>query len=99
MIDQMKRLKRHINQFGLVTAALGFAFGHTASEFINTLVSSLAMPIISVAIGIGDWETHVIQIGSLELKWGEMVSNTLRLIIVAVPVVYIMRWLVLEDVE
>ena len=43
----MKKIKQHLNQYGLVAAALGFAFGHTASDFIHSLVEGAVMPAIS----------------------------------------------------
>ena len=95
----MKKIRTHLNKFGLVAAALGVAFGHTASEFISTLVSGVAMPIISVAIGINDWQSHVLLVGSIEIKWGELLQDTVRLILVSSSVVYILHWLTLEDQE
>ena len=95
----MKAIKTHLNKFGLVAAALGMAFGHTASEFISSLVSSLAMPIIAVAIGMDDWQNHAISVGPIEIKWGELLKDAIRLVIISFSVIYILQWLNLEDQE
>ncbi|MDA9789676.1 MscL family protein [Amylibacter sp.] len=95
----IKRVKVHLNKFGLVAAALGLAFGHTASELISTLVSNLIMPILSLAFGVDDWQTHILQIGSLELKWGEVFKDMIRFLIISVSVIYILHWLNLEENE
>lgn len=95
----MRTIRTHLNKFGLVAAALGMAFGHTASEFISSLVSSLAMPIIAVAIGINDWQNHVLSLGPIEIKWGELLKDAVRLIIISFSVIYILQWLAWEDQE
>lgn len=89
----MKPIKDHINRFGLVAAAMGLAFGHTASEFISTIVSTVALPMISLLIGVDDWKTHVLLFGPLEIKWGEVLRDSIRLIIVAISVFYVLHWL------
>ena len=95
----MKAIKTHLNKFGLVAAALGMAFGHTASEFISSLVSTLAMPMIAVAIGINDWQNHAISLGPIEIKWGELLKDAIRFIIISFSVIYILEWLNWEDQE
>ena len=64
------------------------AFGHTASEFIFTLVSGVVMPIISVAIRINDWQNDVLLVGSIEIKWGELLKDTIRLIFISFSIIY-----------
>ena len=95
----MKKIRTHLNKFGLVAAALGMAFGQTASEFISTLVSGVAMPIISLAIGVDDWANHVLLVGTIEIKWGELLQNAIRLIFISFSVIYILHWLTSEDQE
>jgi large-conductance mechanosensitive channel len=95
----MRKIKTHLNKFGLIAAAMGMAFGHTASEFISTLVSVLAMPVISFAIGIENWQNHVFLVGTIEIKWGELLKDAIRLILIAFSVVYILHWLASEDQE
>ena len=95
----MTTIRTHLNKFGLAEAALGMAFGHTASEFISSLVSYLAMPIIAVAMGIHDWQNHTLQLGPIEIKWGELLKDAIRLIIISFSVICILQWLAREDQE
>ena len=88
MESTLKTIKVHLNKFGLVTAALGMAFGHTASEFLSTIVSSVVMPVITFATGIDDWQNHVLLFGSMEIKWGELLKDTIRLIFISFSVTY-----------
>lgn len=89
----MKKIKPKIAQFGLVAAALGMAFGHTASGLIDSLVNDAVMPIFAILLDIDDWKNHAINVGSSAIKWGEITKNTIRLGVVSVLVVYILRWL------
>ena len=89
----MKKIKQHLNQYALVAAALGFAFGHTASDFIHSLVEGAIMPAISLIFQVDDWQNHTFLIGSYSLLWGEIVKNGIRFFIVATSVIYILKWL------
>ena len=55
------------------------------------------MPFLSLVIGVDDWKGHVIQMGSFDLKWGEVLKDALRCIIIFTSVIYILRWLSLEE--
>ena len=50
----MKTIKKHLKQLGLIAAALGFVFGHTASDFINFIVVGAITPIIGMVLDIDD---------------------------------------------
>jgi large-conductance mechanosensitive channel len=93
----MKNVKKRINQFGLITAALGFVFGHTFSEFINSIVADAVMPIFSLIFNIEDWKNHSIFIYSYSFIWGDIVKNGIRFLVVTLGILYILRWL--EDTE
>ncbi len=95
----MKPIKEHLNRFGLVAAALGLAFGHTASEFVSTIVSNMVMPMISFLIGIDDWQNHILFLGSTEIKWGEALRDTIRLVFVSISVVCILHWMNVDHKE
>lgn len=93
MESVLKPIKAHLKRFGLVAAALGMAFGHTASDFISSVVSALVMPVISLIIGIDDWQNHTLVLGSAEIKWGEVLKDTIRLIFVSFLVVFLLHWM------
>ena len=93
----MINIKKHVNQFGLVAAALGFVFGHTLSEFINAIVAGAIMPAFNLFFNIDDWQNHSIVIGEYSLVWGDIVKNGIRFLVVSIGIIYILRWL--EDAE
>lgn len=93
----MNRVKVQLNKFGLVAAGLGMSFGHTASELISTFVSNLIMPILSLTIGIEDWQNHVLHVSSLELKWGDVIKDLIRFLIITVLVLCALHWLTREE--
>jgi len=93
----IKKIKVHLNKFGLVAAALGLAFGHTASELISSLVSNLVMPIVALTFGADEWQNDIIRLGPLELKWGEVLKDLIRFFIVSISIIYILHWLNLEE--
>lgn len=95
----IKKIKLHLNQFGLVAAALGLAFGHTASELISSVVSNFVMPIVSLTFGVDNWQNDIIQLGSLKIGWGEILKDLIRFVIISVSVIYILHWLKLEENE
>jgi len=87
------QLKKVLSQFGLVAAALGFVFGHSASEFILSLVEDAIMPVIQISLNIEDWKTHSVKVASNDFEWGHIVKNLIRLVIVWISVVLILQWL------
>jgi large-conductance mechanosensitive channel len=89
----MSKIKPKIAQFGLVAAALGMTFGHTASGLIDSVVNDAVMPIFALVLNIDDWENHAVSLGSYVVKWGEITKNMIRLLVVSVIVVYVLRWL------
>lgn len=89
----MKKIKKHLNQFGLVAAALGFIFGHTASEFIASIVGDAFMPAIGLMLGIESWENHTFSWGTYSMQWGMILKDGIRLLIVATLVIWILQWL------
>lgn len=93
----MKTIKNHLKQFGLIAAALGVVFGHTASDFIKSVVVDAIMPIIRLVLNIDDWQNHSIAFGAYSIIWGDIVKNGIRFLIVAVGIIFILRWL--EEVD
>lgn len=91
------QLKKVLSQFGLVAAALGFVFGHSASEFILSLVEDAIMPVIQISLNIEDWKTHSVKVASNDFEWGHIVKNLIRLVIVWISVVLILQWLEREE--
>ena len=91
------QLKKVLSQFGLVAAALGFVFGHSASEFILSLVEDAIMPLIQIGLNIEDWKSHSVRVASTDFEWGHVVKNLIRLVIVWISVVLILQWLHREE--
>ncbi|MDB3963288.1 MscL family protein [Paracoccaceae bacterium] len=91
------QLKKVLSQFGLVAAALGFVFGHSASEFILSLVEDAIMPVIQISLNIEDWKTHSVKVASNDFEWGHIVKNLIRLVIVWTSVILILQWLEREN--
>ena len=91
------QLKKVLSQFGLVAAALGFVFGHSASEFILSVVEAAIMPLIQIGLNIEDWKSHSVRVASTDFEWGHIVKNLIRLLIVWISVVLILQWLQREE--
>lgn len=91
------QLKKVLSQFGLVAAALGFVFGHSASEFILSVVEDAIMPLIQIGLNIEDWKSHSVRVASTDFEWGHIVKNLIRLLIVWISVVLILQWLQREE--
>lgn len=90
-------IKKVLSQFGLVAAALGFVFGHSASEFILSVVEDAIMPLIQIGLNIEDWKTHSVNVASTDFEWGHILKNLIRLAIVWISVVIILQWLEREE--
>ena len=95
----MSRMKTTLNKFGLVAAALGFAFGHTASEFISTVIGDALMPLIEIIFNIGDWQNHTISIGNYSIEWGFILKDFIRLGIITTFAILVLQWLEKPDDE
>jgi len=93
----MKKIKQNINQFGLVAAALALAFGHSASDFINSLVGDAIMPLLGYVLEIDDWQNHNLEFGPYSLKWGEIAKDAIRLFVMSAFVFGFLQWLRSEE--
>ena len=89
--------KDRLNRFGLLAAALGMCFGHTASDLFNSFSSDIIMPALSLVLEIEDWQSDTIQLGSTEFKWGEVLKDSIRFLFIAISVFLILHWMTLEN--
>ena len=93
----LSKIKIGLNRFGLLAAALGMCFGHTASDLFNSFSSDIIMPALSLVLGIEDWQSDTVQLGSTEFKWGEVLKDSIRFLFIAISVFLILHWMTLEN--
>jgi Large-conductance mechanosensitive channel len=84
----MKKIKSAFHRHGLVHIAFGVTVGHSAGDFLNSMVEDLIMPVVAFFVVENDWKTDTISLGGLELKWGQVMANGLHFAVVALVIFY-----------
>ncbi|MBW3013435.1 MscL family protein [Candidatus Woesearchaeota archaeon] len=79
-----KELVKFLKDFRIVAISAAFVVGIAASNFIQSLIKDIVLPILRPLIPItaAKWEEIVIPIGSVNLRAGSFLSALLNLILV-----------------
>ncbi|MEM4208653.1 MAG: MscL family protein, partial [Candidatus Bilamarchaeaceae archaeon] len=64
---------------------------------VQSLVNDVIMPVISVILPEGDWQTAVLSIGSINIKWGMFLSALINFLIIAFVVFMVVKIMLKEE--
>lgn len=101
------RVPRHIFGFmdfvreqGVVGFAVGFILGDAIKRVVSSLVADIVNPLLSLALGAtGNLETHIITIGSSQIRWGSFLSTVIDFLTIAIVVYFGVKMLGLERLD
>jgi large conductance mechanosensitive channel len=87
-----------LKTFGIIGLAIAFVIGQAASRLVTALVNDLIDPIIGFFLPAGSLDTVTFKITNLagsttEFKLGDLISNIIDFLIIALIVFLAYRWL------
>lgn len=87
-----------INQYGVISLAIGVVIGSAVNDFVKILVDSIITPLIALISPDQSLQGFQIQVGHAVFKIGAVLSGLLSLLIVFL-VVYLMVKLIIRNDE
>jgi large-conductance mechanosensitive channel len=80
----LKEFKNFLREYRIVALSAAFIIGLAASNFIQSLVNDILLPILRPFISSGNtrWEDIVLSVGSVNLRIGSFLSAFLNLFII-----------------
>jgi len=90
--------KEFIKEYAIVGMAIAFIMGGATKEIVNSLVNNIIMPLINPLLSTTNgWETAVLNIGPIVLKWGPFLESLLNFLILALVVFFIAKKILKEE--
>lgn len=75
-----------LKTFGVIGLAIAFIIGQAASTLITALVNDIINPFVGLILPSGDLKTMSFSVGSSKFLYGDLVSNLINFLIIAVVV-------------
>ena len=88
-----KKFTEILHEEGFLLVGFSFLLGHSGSSLLNSIVNGLVMPFFTVMMDEESWEHATVQIGRVQLKWGDPLSDLIHTIVVVVLSVYAYKFL------
>jgi large conductance mechanosensitive channel len=96
----MKGFMTFIREQGVVGLAVGFILGAAVAKLVTALVDDIVSPIIGVILGSAEGlQEASVNIGSVELMWGDFVSVLVDFVIIAAVVYFGVKLLGLDKLD
>jgi large conductance mechanosensitive channel len=86
-----------LHEYKVMGLAVAFIMALAANTLIKSLVDNIIMPIITPFIPGGGWETSVLYLGPIALKWGAFLGAVIYFLILAWAVFLIAKFVLRED--
>lgn len=75
-----------LKTFGVIGLAIAFIIGQAASALITALVNDIINPFVGLLLPSGDLKTMSFSVGSSKFLYGDLISNMINFLIIAVVV-------------
>jgi len=79
----LKEFKEFATRGNIVDLAVGVVIGGAFQSIINSLVSDIIMPAVSIITGKVDFSDMVFTVGSTSIKYGNFITAIVNFLIIA----------------
>ena len=97
----MKKLllefKEFLKEYKVIGLAVALIIGLASVALINSIVNNLIMPIITLFIPGGGWQTATFTIGSIVIWWGALLGAVINFVVIAFVVFLIAKYALKEE--
>ena len=84
-------VRAFVKKYALVTVAVGFLVGHSGSQFLESIIEGLIMPLFNPFLDGHNWHDHVVNLGPFNFHWGPIVSTGFHFTAVIIVVVVVIK--------
>ena len=82
----VKEFKEFLDEYRVMGLAAAFIIGVAATSLIQSLVNNIIMPIVTVFLPKGEWQTVTLAVGPITIGWGAFLASLLNFLIIALLV-------------
>ena len=90
MLDEFKKF---ISKGNVVDLAVGIVIGSSFQSIINSLVSDIIMPTISILTGKVDFSNMIINIDNVSIKYGNFITSIVNFFIIAFSIFLLITYI------
>ena len=80
-----------LQEYKVMGLAVAFIMGAATTTLVKSLVDDIIMPIITVIVPNGSWETATLPIGPIIIKWGYFLSALINFFAIALVVFLLIK--------
>ncbi len=96
----MKDFINFIREQGVVGLAVGFILGGAVAKTVTAIVEDVVNPIIGILLNrFGDLRLATVTYQGVVIKWGDLLSNIINLLIIAAVIYYGVKGLKLDKLD
>ena len=89
----LKEFKEFALKGNIMDMAVGVVIGGAFQAIVNSLVSDIIMPLISVATGKVDFSDMMITVGDASIKYGNFITAIVDFLIIAFSIFLVVRYI------
>lgn len=93
----ISEFKEFLKEYKVIGLAVALIIGLASVALINSVVNDLIMPLITPFIPGGAWQTAVLTLGPIVIKWGSLFGAIINFIIIAFVVFLIAKYALKEE--
>jgi large conductance mechanosensitive channel len=92
----IQEFKEFLVEYKVMALAIAFVMGAAVTALVNSLVNNMIMPVVTILLPGGDWQTAVLDLGAVKLGIGAFIAALINFVIIAF-VVFMMAKIVLKE--
>lgn len=96
-MPSLKEFVGFLKEYNVIALSIAVIIGTASKDLVNSFVDNILMPIISPIIPGGAWEKAIIYIGSIEIRMGLFLAETIEFTIIALVVFLIAKKILKEE--
>jgi large conductance mechanosensitive channel len=86
-----------LKKYQVIGLAVAVVIGTAATKLVNSTVTDLVMPVVSIVTPSGNWQTAVLEIGPLKFLLGDYLSAIIDFWIIALVIFLAVKYLMKGD--
>lgn len=90
-VGMVQEFKDFLQEYKVMGLAIAFVMGVAITALVNSLVANVIMPIVSVILPKGDWQTLTAAVGPINFGVGAFLAALINFVIIALVVFFIAK--------
>jgi large conductance mechanosensitive channel len=95
-VGMVQEFKDFLQEYKVMGLAIAFVMGVAITALVNSLVANIVMPIVSVILPKGDWQTLTAAVGPISFGVGAFLAALINFVIIALVVFFMAKFIMGE---